>query len=788
MINNKDIPRSPTSPTRRPITRARSTSMRDPSDGTRLVGGTCRLRHLQARRSKADRLMPVEERPAPALVRGRALAYASALIDGFSDYILITIDMADPTKPRLAGKYWLPGMNVAAGDAELADAERPLRAASRHHSRGHRVLQLARRLPRGRRCQGSRAKLIVHKVGAAVRRRNAQRAAIAEARSLIVVDETVLDDQEDGFKPIWVFDNQVKSNPISIATFPEPTDKDYLKVGGHFGPHNIHENRPGSFQSEELIFATYQNAGIRAYDIRNQLRPQEVAGCSADAAGALGRPATQSAEVLHSADVYVDKNGPATRPTSTPASISSNTKAEAPAGARLSATRSGKPGRDSRWRRPTFQRRACPQHAPDRPYRSERPRRWSADHVQNGHAYIGHVCSRGFSVVDVRDPTRPKTVNYIENPPTPGAWHLQVHDDLLLLVHGRDMFSQPEMADERNYYKPKAGRHDDHATPQTRNWSAGMAVRHLRAGRATSDRLHAGRGHRAAPHLVRRRPLGLCLGHDGGLLDYILVTIDMADPTARDRRPILAAAGRTSPPARWHWPLPPAATACTTRWSRTTWPIAPGGMPVSGGRRQGQSDPALVVTRTGRRRSAAARTTACRCPSATSHRARRGGARREAGRLQADLGVRQPGEIEPGQRGDFPRAVRRDYIAVGGHLARTTPRNRPGSFAGPELIRDLSERRRQGLRHPRPLRPMEVGACVPPAPKSSSTRARTDRWCCTRRTCSSTRTGFCYCTDWSGAGSTSWNIRGEGIKRRRGAASAAEPDVYLPQIFLYASL
>ena len=37
--------------------------------------------------------------------------------------------------------------------------------------------------------------------------------------------------------------------------------------------------------------------------------------------------------------------------------------------------------------------------------------------VQNGHAYIGHVCSRGFSVVDVRDPTRPKTVNYIENPP-----------------------------------------------------------------------------------------------------------------------------------------------------------------------------------------------------------------------------------------------------------------------------------------------------------------------------------------------------------------------------------
>ena len=84
---------------------------------------------------------------------------------------------------------------------------------------------------------------------------------------LIVLDEAVLDEMEDGFKPIWVFDNQVKSNPISISTFPLPKDRDYIKVGGHFGPHNIHENRPGSFQSETLIFATYQNAGVRVYDI-----------------------------------------------------------------------------------------------------------------------------------------------------------------------------------------------------------------------------------------------------------------------------------------------------------------------------------------------------------------------------------------------------------------------------------------------------------------------------------------------------------------------------------------
>ena len=79
--------------------------------------------------------------------------------------------------------------------------------------------------------------------------------------------------------------------------------------------------------------------------------------------------------------------------------------------------------------------------------------------VRNGYAYVGHVCSKGFSVIDVRDPTSPKTVKYIQNPLNTWSLHLQVHDDLLLLVHGHDMFSQPEMADERNYYKPKSGTH-----------------------------------------------------------------------------------------------------------------------------------------------------------------------------------------------------------------------------------------------------------------------------------------------------------------------------------------
>ena len=60
----------------------------------------------------------------------------------------------------------------------------------------------------------------------------------------------------------------MRRNRTSSRTFPQPAEADYKSKGGHFGPHNLHENRPGSFVSSQMIFATYQNAGIRVFDIR----------------------------------------------------------------------------------------------------------------------------------------------------------------------------------------------------------------------------------------------------------------------------------------------------------------------------------------------------------------------------------------------------------------------------------------------------------------------------------------------------------------------------------------
>ncbi len=60
---------------------------------------------------------------------------------------------------------------------------------------------------------------------------------------------------------------------VTISTLPTPQERDYCGLGT-FGPHNVPENRPGSFRSEETIFATYNNAGVRVFDIRDAFAPK----------------------------------------------------------------------------------------------------------------------------------------------------------------------------------------------------------------------------------------------------------------------------------------------------------------------------------------------------------------------------------------------------------------------------------------------------------------------------------------------------------------------------------
>ena len=106
-----------------------------------------------------------------------------------------------------------------------------------------------------------------------------------------------------------MYSAEASANPVSIATLPTPTEEDFCAKGAKFGPHNLHENRPGLFQSERLIFATWYNAGLRVFDITNPFEPRP-AGFALPAAPEQMIDKRPGAEkVIQSCDVCVDRNG-----------------------------------------------------------------------------------------------------------------------------------------------------------------------------------------------------------------------------------------------------------------------------------------------------------------------------------------------------------------------------------------------------------------------------------------------------------------------------------------------
>ncbi|MBN9057048.1 MAG: hypothetical protein J0H80_25505 [Rhizobiales bacterium] len=243
---------------------------------------------------------------------GGRWAYMSAMLDGFSDFIFLIVDMSDPARPVIAGKYWLPGMNTAAGERPAWD-DRKFRYSCHHglvagdtayvtwRDGGITLLDIADK---------GAPRLISHRNWCPPYGGGTHNALPLVDRDLLVVlDEAVLTNCADGEKRIWMFDIREPANPVSISTMPAPQEADYIAKGGHFGPHNLHENRPGSFVSSETIFATYNNAGVRAYDIRDPYRPVEIGAFVPAAPRRILDHRPGIPPVLHTNDVFADANG-----------------------------------------------------------------------------------------------------------------------------------------------------------------------------------------------------------------------------------------------------------------------------------------------------------------------------------------------------------------------------------------------------------------------------------------------------------------------------------------------
>jgi hypothetical protein len=231
-------------------------------------------------------------------------AHVGAVVPGIKERAYLIADIADPANPKQAGVWWIPGTKE--GEETPPDwlpfpgEHFHVHGAIPHDNRSYVAL-----------VDAGMAILDISDIGKpkTISRIDwsppyggyAHTTLPLPGRKLVVaVDESVKYDCQEGEKRVWLIDVREEKNPVIVSTCPVP-EGDFCKRGLRFGPHNVHENRPGSFQSENIIFVTYYNAGLRIFDIRNQYRPEEV--------GFFIPPPPEGQKAPMFNDLYVDTDG-----------------------------------------------------------------------------------------------------------------------------------------------------------------------------------------------------------------------------------------------------------------------------------------------------------------------------------------------------------------------------------------------------------------------------------------------------------------------------------------------
>ena len=229
------------------------------------------------------------------------------------DQFVVIVDMADPSRPQEAGRWWLPG--TQAGDSVPPPVrhkkfdygfrphninvypQRPDRAYVGYIDGGIIILDIA---DKTRPTQVSRLDYspplpgFTHTV-----------LPLFQHDLLAVTDECVETNGADYPKLLWLADMSDEDSLLLIGNAPMPSVEEHSKRGGRFGAHNLHENEPDewSWQSEDVIIGSFFNAGVRAYDVRNPFQPVEVAHYVPET------PAGSTVGAIQTNDVYVDADG-----------------------------------------------------------------------------------------------------------------------------------------------------------------------------------------------------------------------------------------------------------------------------------------------------------------------------------------------------------------------------------------------------------------------------------------------------------------------------------------------
>jgi hypothetical protein len=230
-------------------------------------------------------------------------AHITPTQEGYTNQIYMILDLKDPRNPKVVSKWWIDGMWEAGGEKPTWDPDKRVRAHGPPididnkvylgwTDGGFTILDIS---------DMANPKQIAYMNWCPPYGGLTHTVLPLPERDLIVVsDEAFVDNCNEPEKYVWLVDVRNESNPIPVSTI-QVEDEGFCEKGGRFGPHNLHENRPGSLIDDQLIYITYFNGGLRIVDIQDKYRPKEVGYFIPE------KPENQVA--IQTNDVYVDSDG-----------------------------------------------------------------------------------------------------------------------------------------------------------------------------------------------------------------------------------------------------------------------------------------------------------------------------------------------------------------------------------------------------------------------------------------------------------------------------------------------
>ena len=253
---------------------------------------------------------------------GGKYADLAASVPGFRWYILQILDISDPAHPKEVGRWWQPGSKDSDpepqtaigfhGPANVSPDGKMISMGFTPDVVNLDISDIAHPKLIGR--------LQMTPPFASVGPQSIHTVLPLWDRKLLFASSEAMASgcDTDALSFAALIDNKDPSKPRLISMFPVPRPaknapyKDFCDKGGRFGPHNVSQeiHSPDVAKPGNIMYVTYFNAGLRAFDISDAHLPTEVGWfIPPELSGAPARTGPHASPINWTEDVLVDTRG-----------------------------------------------------------------------------------------------------------------------------------------------------------------------------------------------------------------------------------------------------------------------------------------------------------------------------------------------------------------------------------------------------------------------------------------------------------------------------------------------